>query len=181
MNGFLKKSMSHRTISDCVWKAYCGTSKGQKKLQKFIEEAKTYTADTAKGYKEQYIDYRYYSIKYGFSVTDYYLYRLYDLSEAKISTYISEERRCKMYDHADDKGSLHIMGNKKDFYDTYKRFMQPHCVFVESEKDKDAFTALCTDQQYLILKPVDGERGMGVRKVYVGDPESAEAAWAVAL
>ena len=99
---------------------YITTSDGKDAICIFDAERQRYkNVSNNLSTKSLFLDYKYYARKYGATVADYFMYSFYDKDEAKIGAYITERRRCEMYDYADKKEYNHIMGDKKDFYKEY--------------------------------------------------------------
>lgn len=90
---------------------------------------------------------------------------------------MTDRQRVELYHFADEKNYLHICGNKKDFYGIFSDFMQKDCMFVEGEVDKDDFIKFVEDKKEIIVKPRDGQRGIGIKKFNIDGNESVEMAW----
>lgn len=174
INDFLKI----KPFSRLIVRAYLCTSKGKKKYSEFVKESKIYSniPDDA-NIKSMYLQFVYLRNLSGFTEKDYFLYELFKRDDKEIDKYISERRRCEMYDYADDKAFNHIMGDKKDFFDVYSKYMQPYVVFCISENDYEHFMDLVNGQNSIIVKPRDGQRGQGVELLSVSSEKSKEKVW----
>lgn len=165
----------NKLCSHLMTTCYLYTSNGKKSFEEFYDEKKKYTNIPEKAnIKTMYRHFIFLRNLYGFSATDYFLYELYNRSRSEIKKYISERRRCEMYDYADDKEYNHIMGNKKDFFSVYYKYMQKFIVFVDSESDYDKYLQLVSEQAFIIIKPRDGQRGLGVELVSVSSSQEVD-------
>ena len=172
----VKKMTNHRMLSNIFWTGY-SLGPGKEKYKEFCEFADNYYNVPSIPMKRLFMEYKYYSNKYGASMVDFFLYRLYLKSEYEVSRYMTEQRRIELYDAADDKAYIHVMGDKKDFYHFYGEYMQKNVGFSMSDEDYEHFRDVCDGQDYIIIKPADGQRGMGVEKVWVGDDTSMCDVW----
>lgn len=122
-------------------------------------------------------DYAYLRYKFGFSMTDYFLYELYRGSELVESLYMSDRDRIKIHHQVNQSGYLHYFGDKKDFYNKFKDYMQKDCIFIEAEKDKADFEAFVADKDMVVIKPRDGQRGIGVEIAPVNNEDQIQQTW----
>lgn len=115
--------------------------------------------------------------KYGFSMTDYFLYELYRGSECVESLYMSDRDRINIHHMVNQAEYLHCFGDKKDFYEKFFAYMQNECIFIESGDDEALFRDFVKDKRKIVIKPRDGQRGIGVGIVDVDTEEQIRDAW----
>lgn len=176
--GLLRTKPVGRTIAYL----YAGTPAGKKGFAEFKKLSKrrfpirTFNLSDRQ-IRALFIDYAYLRYKYGFSMIDYFLYELYRGSELVESLYMSDRDRVKIHHKVNKSDSLHFFGDKKDFYYKFRDYMQKDCIFVEDENDKAQFEAFVADKDKVVIKPRDGQRGIGVELVPVTTKEQIQQAW----
>lgn len=122
-------------------------------------------------------NYIYLRYKYGFSMIDYFLYELYRGSECVESLYMSDRDRIKIHHKVNQSEYLHYFGDKKDFYDKFSCYMQQECIFIDNIDDASLFRSFVKDKEKIVIKPRDGQRGIGVEIVSVLTEEEIKSAW----
>ncbi len=122
-------------------------------------------------------EYVYLRYKFGFSMIDYFLYELYRGSELIESLYMSDRDRIKIHHQVNQSDYLHYFGDKKDFYNKFHMYMQKDCIFVEDESDKPGFEKFVADKDKVVIKPRDGQRGIGVEIASVTTEEQIQKTW----
>ena len=127
--------------------------------------------------KSLFRDYAYLRYKFGFSMIDYFLYELYRGSELIESLYMSDRDRVRIHHEVNQADYMHYFGDKKDFYDTFHEYMQEECIFIENENDKSNFEKFVLDKNQVVIKPRDGQRGIGVEIAPVITEEQIHQTW----
>lgn len=122
-------------------------------------------------------EHAYLRYKYGFSMTDYFLYELYRGSECVENLYMSDRERIRIHHLVNQSEYMHYFGDKKDFFEVFSEYMQKDCIFIESADDKSAFREFVANQNAVVIKPRDGQRGIGVDIVPVTSEEEIQVAW----
>lgn len=178
----MMKLLKNRQFVNLISKGYAKTGKGQELLDTFNERCQntypinTYELDT-KNKEALFAECIYYRYKYGASVVDYFLYEFYRCAEREVATFMTERNRAELYRFADDELYLHIFGNKKDFFAEFQEYMQKNCLFIEETTTKEEFTDFVDDKEKIIVKPVDGQRGIGVELLTVMTESEIDAVW----
>ena len=98
------------------------------------------------------------------------------MSEVKVDSYISMRRRSLLFRKSDEKELLHIMANKKDFFDEYKDYMSKDVCFSRGN-EKNVFWDFCQKNKEIVIKPIDGEKGKNIERLLIDSPEVIDYAW----
>ena len=171
-----------KPVSKAIAFIYSKTSTGKKELSEFTNLcARRFPIRTFDLNKQQiqslFKDYAYLRYKFGFSMIDYFLYELYRGSELVESLYMSDRDRIKIHYKVNQSDYLHYFGDKKDFYNIFKDYMQKDCIFIENVNDKSSFEKFVADKDRVVIKPRDGQRGIGVEIVQVNTEEQIQQTW----
>lgn len=176
------KALRNRPVGMLISAMYAKTGAGKKEYKEFVKlcarrfPIRTYNL-TKKQIQALFIDHLYLRYKYGLSMTDYFLYELYRGAECVESLYMSDRDRVIIHRAVNQPDYMHYFGDKKDFYEKFSSYMQKECIFIESEKDESIFRAFVADKSRVVIKPRDGERGIGVDVVPVDTEEQIQIAW----
>lgn len=171
-----------KPVGRAIAAMYSRTSAGKKELMEFTElcdrrfPIRTFNL-TNHQIKSLFRDYVYLRYKFGFSMIDYFLYELYRGSELIESLYMSDRDRVRIHHKVNKSDYLHIFGDKKDFYSKFHEYMQKSCLFIEDETDKPAFVRFVADKDKVVIKPRDGQRGIGVEIASVTTEEQIQKTW----
>ena len=176
--GFLRT----KPVGKIVAFTFARSSTGRKELKEFAElcacRFPIRTFDLTKHQIQSlFEDYAYLRYKFGFSMIDYFLYELYRGSELVERLYMSDRDRIRIHHQVNQTDYLHYFGDKKDFYIKFKDYMQKDCIFIESENDKSVFEEFVADKDKVVIKPRDGQRGIGVEIVSVNTEDQIQQAW----
>ena len=141
-----------KPVSKAIAFIYSKTSAGKKELSEFTNLcARRFPIRTFDLNKQQiqslFKDYAYLRYKFGFSMIDYFLYELYRGSELVESLYMSDRDRIKIHYKVNQSDYLHYFGDKKDFYNIFKDYMQKDCIFIENVNDKSSFEKFVADKE----------------------------------
>lgn len=178
MNCLIKKALYCRSLSNLYQRCLLYSKKRRDSYLSFVDELSLYSSkpNNIKPIR-LYLDYKYLNNRYGFSSKQYLGYQFWKHTEYSINKYISDRRRIELFDYADDKDYIHIMGNKHNFYDVYKKYMQNECLFSDGSIKQEEFISFCKRNRGVVIKPINGEQGEGVKRLTVDNDEKANNAW----
>jgi hypothetical protein len=171
-----------KPIGKAIVVIYSRTPAGKKELLEFTKlcgqrfPIRTFNLDDHQ-IQLLFKDYAYLRYKFGFSMIDYFLYELYRGSELIESLYMSDRDRVKIHRKVNQSDCLHYFGDKRDFYNKFHEYMQKDCIFIENENDKSAFVKFVADKDKVVIKPRDGQRGIGVEIVSVAAEDQIQMTW----
>lgn len=130
------------------------------KLNKFID----YVADEKgisyfKLWKDSIVS----SLKYNISITEYFLFRFYELSEAERATYAGTGYMYEYQKLMNPPTSRKILIDKKLFLQAYSKFVRHPYLAMEEIQTSDRTEALLHNQTgKIVLKKSDGQCGVGI-------------------
>ena len=176
------KALRSKPVSSLVAEVYAKSAKGKKEYAEFSDLCRRRFPIRTFNLSEQdkkaiFVDHVYLRYKYGLSMTDYFLYELYRGVECVENMYMSDRDRVEIHRAVNQPEYLHYFGNKKDFYEKFGAYMLKDCMFVESKEDEPQFRSFVSDKDRIVIKPRDGQRGIGVEIVPVGTEEEIRKAW----
>lgn len=102
---------------------------------------------------------------YGAGQTDYYQAGMYELNASQRRDLITSGVSNSIVAKFDDKAYMHFFQNKNEFNEKFAKYVNRDWLLVQSEADRDAFGKLTVGKEQLILKPMAGMGGSGVRKI----------------
>lgn len=176
------KLFRNKPVCKMISIAYANTPIGKKEYLEFVKlcgcrfPIRTFNL-TKRQIKSLFLDHIYLRYKYGFSMIDYFLYELYRGSEFVESLYMSDRDRVRIHHSVNQSAYLHFFADKKDFYKKFSAYMQKECIFIEDEKDETLFRTFVADKDKIVMKPRDGQRGIGVEIASIDTEEKIKAAW----
>ena len=174
--------MRNRIMSDSFTFLYIRSERGKKAFEEFRKMCqerypiREYCLNKEE-IKKLFYHYLYLRFKYGANMTDYFLYEFYRSSDFDVRRYMTERQRVEIYRQADDKDYLAICSDKKLFYNTFSEYMQKDCLFLEDDSDKERFYDFLSGKTEIIVKPRDGQRGIGVKKIKLQESRTFEDIW----
>lgn len=176
------KALRSKPVSSLVSALYVHTSTGNRERVEFMKLCECRFPirifELAESEKESlFRHYIYLRYKYGFSMIDYFLYELYRGAECVERLYMSDRDRINIHHAVNQPEYLHFFGDKKDFYDKFSLYMQKECMFIEGNDDESLFRSFVKDKEKIVIKPRDGQRGIGVEIVPVNTDEEIKSAW----
>lgn len=176
------KVFRSKPISSLISMLYPHTATGKNECAEFMKlcdcRFPIRTFELSNSQKQSlFRNYIYLRYKYGFSMIDYFLYELYRGSECVESLYMSDRDRINIHHAVNKTEYLHYFGDKKDFYDTFSAYMQKECMFVDNDGDESLFRSFVKGKEKIVIKPRDGQRGIGVEIVPVLTEEQIKVAW----
>ncbi len=182
MNIVVRRFLQNKYFVKAILKGYIKTRKGNSLYEGFDERCRNaYPVNTyslnQKTKESLFAECIYYRYKYGVSIVDYFLYEFYRCSEREIRTFMTERNRVELFHYADEEAYLHIFGSKKDFYTEFHDYMQKDCFFIDKTTAKENFVSFAGKYESIVIKPIDGQRGIGVEVLSISNLEEMDAAW----
>lgn len=176
------KALRSKPIGSLVSNLYANTGAGKKECAEFMKLCECRypirTFGLSNSQKQSlFREYLYLRYKYGFSMIDYFLYELYRGAECVVSLYMSDRDRVRIHRAVNQSEYMHFFGDKKDFYHKFASYMQKECIFIEGNMDEALFRSFVEDKEKIVIKPRDGQRGIGVEIVPVLTEEQIQNAW----
>ena len=117
------------------------------------------------------------AMKYGVTEVDYFTYEYYLLSDYGRSMYLTERDRGFFHRSVNEKKYWPIMSDKEQFYNKYRKYISRKIMHVTSVSQYKDFFKLCEDVGEIIVKPINGEKGRGIHKLYVRNEKEINVAW----
>ena len=103
------------------------------------------------------------SLKYNISITEYFLFRFYDLSEAEKQNYAGTGYMYEYQKLMNPPTSRKILVDKKIFLQTYSQFVRhTHVIFDEIQTSEKTDKILHNQTGKIVLKKSDGQCGIGI-------------------
>lgn len=116
------------------------------------------------------------SAKYGAGPTDYLMFAFYDLSEAERATYLTRIRSAALVKRVNDRAYSYIFNDKNTFYEKFGDLMGREVCNL-STASAEAFRTFMEKREAIIAKPVDGDCGRGIEKLYKKDFATVDEMW----
>lgn len=142
-----------------------------KKLKFLIKSFKLSTIKTlfsvAKKVKKQskkkfvIFDILYCSIKYQAAFYDYLEFEFYSLNNEQRKTYLTNGKNNQIVKMFNDKSYWHILDNKNEFNDYFKKYLKRD--YLNPNFTKEDLNIFLNDKSNIIVKPVDGVGGEGIK------------------
>ena len=142
-----------------------------KKLKFLIKSFKLSTIKTlfsvAKKVKKQskkkfvIFDILYCSIKYQAAFYDYLEFEFYSLNKEQRKTYLTNGKNNQIVKMFNDKSYWHILDNKNEFNDYFKKYLKRD--YLNPNFTKEDLSIFLKDKSNIIVKPVDGVGGEGIK------------------
>lgn len=114
------------------------------------------------------------ALRYGSGFYDYMMYGFFDRTAAERDTYLTRIRNKKLVLYMNDPAYIDRIDNKHEFNRRYARYLRREQLDSD-QATPEALEALLGEGESLFAKPVDGDSGRGVEKLYRRDFESAAA------
>jgi hypothetical protein len=106
------------------------------------------------------LDMIYCSIKYQAAFFDYLEFEFYNLNNKQRKTFLTNGKNNEIVKIFNDKNYWHILDNKKEFNDYFKKYLNRD--YLSPNSSKDEFNNFIKNKDKIILKPVDGIGGKGI-------------------
>lgn len=114
---------------------------------------------------------------YGAGPTDYMMFRFYETSEAERSTFFTRISSAAFVKRVNDRAFSPIFNDKNAFSEKFRRYMGRE-TFDLNTGTVEQFSRFLEGKDAIIAKPIDGDCGRGVEKLYVKDFGSVRSLWA---
>lgn len=114
------------------------------------------------------------SMKHGSGHIDYEQFEMYNMTEAQRSTYLTRGRNNAIVKQYNDPSYNHFLHNKDEFNARFNAYLDRDWALM---REKENAIAFLQKHEALIIKPLDGSCGIGVRKLRTADFGSAEQAY----
>ena len=106
--------------------------------------------------------------KYGFHVDEYFIYDVKGLSDIGKRRFINEETRWDYYSRLNDDKNLELFDNKGKTYTLFGKYYKRELIVVKSKDDISRAQEFFNIHDDIILKPLGGSGGKGVRQLKKG-------------
>ena len=106
--------------------------------------------------------------KYGFHVDEYFIYDVKGLSDFGKRRFINEETRWDYYNRLNDANNLELFDNKGKTYALFGKYYKRELIIVKSGDDISRAEEFFNTYDGIILKPLGGSGGKGVRRLKKG-------------
>lgn len=113
-------------------------------------------------------------LKYQAGYYDYQEFEFYNLNSEQRKTYLTRGKNNEIIRRFNDKSKFHIFENKDEFHAMFKEFTKRDWLKLDGNNAND-FVSFLEKNQQIIVKPVAGEGGEGIRKCKYTNREDAEA------
>lgn len=136
--------------------------------------AKKIAKKTKKNYFLILIDMAICGVKYQAGYYDYQEFEFYNLNSKERATYLCRGKNNEIVKKFNDKSKFYIFDNKDIMYEKFNEFIKRKWLKVEKE-NKEEFVNFVKENKVVIIKPTDGECGIGVEKYeYEDDIKTVE-------
>lgn len=112
-------------------------------------------------------------IKYGAGYMDYDLFEMYNLNSSERNTYITRGRNNALVRKYNNKDYVRYFDNKAEFNKHFSRFIQRDWILFNDNKEDTL--KFIESHEVIIVKPVDGACGKGIRKIITSDYPDAQS------
>ena len=106
-------------------------------------------------------DILYCSIKYQTAFYDYLEFEFYSLNKEQRKTYLTNGKNNQIVKMFNDKSYWHILDNKNEFNDYFKNYLKRD--YLNPNFTKEDLSRFLKDKSNIIVKPVDGVGGEGIK------------------
>ncbi len=113
------------------------------------------------------LDMCYCSLKYQASFHDYIWFDFYDLNAEQRSTYLTRGKNNEIIKTFNKQEYWHMFDNKTELVDTFKEFL--HRDYLKPNSTKQQYLDFINGKDKIIVKPNDGEGGIGIEIVDTKD------------
>ncbi len=104
---------------------------------------------------------------WGITIDEYFSFNFSALTKSQRSSFVSDLARIKICDALNKKENKEIFDNKILTYEHFKKYYKRDLIFVKNPDDADAFNKFIENKSEIIVKPIDGAFGNGVRKLEI--------------
>ena len=114
-------------------------------------------------------------VKYGAGYMDYDLFEMYNLTPSERNTYITRGRNNALVKKYNNKDYVHYFDNKAEFNARFAEYIQRD--WISFNDNKEDVIRFIKAHNVIVVKPVDGACGKGIRKIIVSDYPDAESVY----
>lgn len=126
-----------------------------------------------KNFFKMVLDTGYCVFRYGFGLTDYLNYQLYNKNRAERKKYLSTKKENKFYEIVSPSAYKQRYTIKPNFLEDFKKYTKRN-FFVPKEGNFDEFIKFLEKHEVFMSKPYDGLGGADVKKEYSKNIENKE-------
>lgn len=102
--------------------------------------------------------------KYGAGYLDYNLFEMYNMNSKERKTILTRGVNNTYFQLHNDPSYTHIFNNKDEFNEVFKKYVNRDFLVLNKENEKE-FNEFCKNKKEIMIKPIDGTHGDGVRKI----------------
>lgn len=123
-----------------------------------------------------YRDYVCCKLDCGIALEHYFVFEFYNKTRLEQQKYITNRQNLEFHTKYNHKEYTHFMADKVDFDVKFSHYLCRDWMPVNSD-DYSAFLEFCHKHKEIMVKPKDGERGMGVYKAIVSSDDLIKVEW----
>ena len=141
--------------------------------KRFFSNLKKVAKKENKNFFKMVLDTGYCVFRYGFGLTDYLNYQLYNKNRAERKKYLSTKKENKFYEIVSPSAYKQRYTIKPNFLEDFKKYTKRN-FFVPKEGNFDEFIKFLEKHEVFMSKPYDGLGGADVKKEYSKNIENKE-------
>ena len=141
--------------------------------KRYFDNLKKIANKENKSFIKMVFDTGYCVFRYGFALSDYLNYRLYDKKKVERKKYLSTKRENKFYEIVSPSEYKQRYTVKPNFLKEFKKYTKRD-FFVPQEGNYQKFLEFLDKHEVFMSKPYDGLGGADVKKEYTKDIENKE-------
>lgn len=141
--------------------------------KRFFNNLKKVAKKENKSFIKMVFDTGYCVFRYGFGLTDYLNYQLYNKNKSERKKYLSTKKENKFYEIVSPSTYKQRYTIKPNFLEDFKKYTKRD-FFVPKEGDFDEFVNFLGKHEVFMSKPYDGLGGADVKKEYAKNIENKE-------
>lgn len=141
--------------------------------KRFFSNLKKVAKKENKNFFKMVLDTGYCVFRYGFGLTDYLNYQLYNKNRAERKKYLSTKKENKFYEIVSPSAYKQRYTIKPNFLEDFKKYTKRD-FFVPKEGNFDEFIKFLEKHEVFMSKPYDGLGGADVKKEYSKNIENKE-------
>jgi len=141
--------------------------------KRFLDNLKKISKKENKNFFKMVLDMGYCVFRYGFGLSDYLNFKIYDKNRSERKEYVSTRFENKFYEKVSPSAYKKRYTIKPDFLEDFKDFTKRDFI-VPKEGNYNEFLTFLDKHPVFMSKPYDGLAGADVKKEYVKDIENKE-------
>lgn len=130
----------------------------------FFKTIKEVTKKTKRFYLFVFFDVIYCGLKYQAGYLDYKYFEMYTMNKKQRKTVLTRGINNEFIKKYNDPSYTHIFENKNEFNTYFKDFIKRDWILLTKDNEKE-FDEFVKNKKEIIVKPIDGTHGDGVRKI----------------